>query len=63
MADEAAVPSPCMNVCVMNEAGEYCTGCYRTLAEIANWTDYTVSERCAVLERLGARRAAAERHH
>jgi uncharacterized protein len=62
MVNEAAAPSPCMNVCVMDQAGEYCTGCYRTLAEIANWTEYTVTERRAVLECLSARRAAVEFH-
>ncbi len=61
MADDPLVPSPCMSVCVMDDAGEYCTGCYRTLAEIANWTELTLIQKRAVLECLGARRAAAER--
>jgi uncharacterized protein len=63
MAEDVPVPSPCTSVCVMDTAGEYCTGCYRTLAEIAKWSEYTVPERRAVLERLGARRAAIERRN
>ena len=31
------VPSPCISVCVMDADGVLCTGCFRTLDEIAAW--------------------------
>jgi len=53
------VPSPCVNVCVMDEASGLCRGCARTLDEIANWIDYTRARKLAVLKKLARRRAAA----
>ena len=35
--EDRAVPSPCISVCVMDPASGLCAGCYRTLAEIADW--------------------------
>lgn len=32
------VPSPCKNICVMDEPSGLCTGCARTLDEIALWS-------------------------
>lgn len=31
------VPSPCLSVCRMDPASEWCEGCFRTLDEIAAW--------------------------
>ena len=31
------VPSPCIGICVVDEAGESCVGCHRTLKEIEHW--------------------------
>jgi predicted Fe-S protein YdhL (DUF1289 family) len=36
------VPSPCINICRMNAQTGFCEGCFRTIAEIANWS--TASE-------------------
>lgn len=33
-----AVPSPCIGVCVMDLHSKLCTGCLRTLDEIALWS-------------------------
>lgn len=30
--------SPCVGICRMDESGEYCIGCNRTLDEIAAWS-------------------------
>ena len=49
-------PSPCIGVCTLDSAGEYCLGCYRSLAEIAGWTRYDAAQKRAVLERVEARR-------
>lgn len=54
VADE--VPSPCVNVCRMNDATGFCEGCFRTLDEIACWSGYTREEKLAVRAQLAARR-------
>jgi predicted Fe-S protein YdhL (DUF1289 family) len=48
--------SPCISICVLDDAGS-CTGCRRTVGEIARWGRMTPDEQWAViarLERLGA---------
>ena len=45
----AAVASPCINVCQMNEATQLCLGCYRTIEEITNWWQMAVEEQRALL--------------
>ncbi|MDD2730303.1 DUF1289 domain-containing protein [Malikia sp.] len=32
-----AVPSPCVGVCRMTEAGDLCQGCWRTREELRAW--------------------------
>ena len=51
----AAVPSPCVSVCVLDE-GDICIGCHRSAREIADWVLSSDTERRAVLARA-ARRA------
>ncbi len=34
---QAAVPSPCLSVCQMDEASGLCRGCLRTIDEIIRW--------------------------
>jgi predicted Fe-S protein YdhL (DUF1289 family) len=41
--------------------GRACTGCGRTLTEIANWTRYTPAEREAIMRLLPARMAKGVR--
>jgi predicted Fe-S protein YdhL (DUF1289 family) len=53
----AQVASPCISVCVMDAAGELCTGCFRTLDEIAAWSVLDTSAKRAVLAALPGRRA------
>lgn len=31
------VPSPCISICKLDSATEFCEGCFRTLDEIAAW--------------------------
>ena len=42
------VPSPCQSVCVMDEARGWCTGCLRTLPEIAAWGGLADAQKRAV---------------
>jgi uncharacterized protein len=50
MPDGAPV-SPCINVCVLDASG-YCTGCQRSIDEIARWGRMSAGEQWAVIDRL-----------
>ena len=52
----APVPSPCINVCRMDEATGWCAGCLRTLDEITLWSRLTESGKQAVWDALAQRR-------
>lgn len=54
--------SPCVQVCIMDAADRYCTGCRRTRAEIASWWTLTDEQKRAVLAALPARCAAPPAH-
>jgi hypothetical protein len=54
--------SPCTKVCVMDAAGRYCLGCWRTLAEIGAWSGMSEAEQREVVAQLEARRLAAARN-
>lgn len=49
------VPSPCVNVCELDEARGRCSGCLRTLAEIAAWGRLDDSEKLVVWQQIEAR--------
>jgi predicted Fe-S protein YdhL (DUF1289 family) len=53
------IQSPCRNVCVLDAKGEICTGCGRTLNEIAVWSSLTPAQREIIMRRLSARAAAS----
>ena len=46
-----APASPCINVCVL-DAQRICTGCHRTLDEIARWGGMSAAEQWSVVARL-----------
>jgi len=48
---QAAPTSPCINVCVLDQQ-RTCTGCYRTLDEIARWGSMSAAEQWVVIARL-----------
>ncbi|MFO1321108.1 MAG: DUF1289 domain-containing protein [Burkholderiales bacterium] len=52
------VPSPCINVCRMDDARGLCVGCLRTLNEIAAWSSMPAREKRDVLAKLAVRREA-----
>ena len=52
------VRSPCVNICILDASGAICTGCGRTLAEIAAWGAMSALQRRAVLDRLRTARTA-----
>ncbi|TAJ22942.1 MAG: DUF1289 domain-containing protein [Rugosibacter sp.] len=52
-----AINSPCINVCRMQ--GNLCLGCYRTLDEIADWSQMSDAEKKQVLGKVANRSASA----
>jgi len=46
------IPSPCRQACALDTQRRTCTGCKRTIDEIAAWPDMTDAEKTRVLERL-----------
>lgn len=54
------VPSPCTNICRMNPATGWCSGCWRTLDEIAAWSTMADDAKRHVWSLLPARRAEHE---
>ncbi len=50
------IASPCINVCKMDAARTYCTGCYRTLDEITAWSRSDDATRQRILAAVAERR-------
>lgn len=57
-APSGGVPSPCVNICRMNEASGLCEGCQRTLDEIAFWSVLDDDDKRAVWQLVQQRREA-----
>ena len=55
----SAPNSPCINVCNIGPSG-WCSGCYRTLEEIAGWIRLDAASQWGVLRSCEARRAVIE---
>lgn len=53
---EAPLPSPCTGICEIDSATGLCTGCARTLDEIARWGSADSAEQRAILDRIARRR-------
>lgn len=51
-----AVPSPCINVCTVDEARGLCRGCLRTLDEIARWSSMSEHDKLQVWRLIRLRR-------
>lgn len=52
-----SVASPCIKVCRMDPQRELCAGCYRSLAEIAEWSSASDARRRVILAAAEQRRA------
>lgn len=50
------IESPCVGVCVIDEASGLCEGCLRTLQEIALWGSSSAAQRREILTRVDERR-------
>ncbi|MBB3998201.1 DUF1289 domain-containing protein [Aureimonas pseudogalii] len=54
----AAVPSPCIALCVLDTATGWCRGCGRTIEEIMAWGGASDIRKAEILADLPARLAA-----
>ena len=57
----AAIESPCILVCSIDDRTGFCFGCGRTREEIGAWLTYSPDMRRAVMEELPARLETVER--
>ncbi|HMN36154.1 MAG TPA: DUF1289 domain-containing protein [Hyphomicrobium sp.] len=51
--------TPCIKICVIDPATRSCSGCHRTLEEIARWASMTDAQRKRIMAELPARKAPA----
>ena len=56
--EEAAIESPCVRDCRVDQVTGYCVSCLRTLSEISYWASYAPAERRRVMALLETRRVA-----
>ena len=49
------IESPCVQICVVHPETRICTGCYRTIDEITDWSRMTPEARRNIMEDLPAR--------
>ena len=55
----AKIESPCIDICVIDQASRLCTGCGRTIDEISAWGSMTSAERLAIMAQLPTRQHKA----
>lgn len=53
-----SVPSPCVGVCKIDQAKGWCSGCYRSLDEIAGWSRLPDHDKRRLWVLVEARQAA-----
>ena len=56
--DAPTVESPCIGICRMDTAREFCTGCFRTLEEIGCWQMYSDADKQRIIDAAAQRRSA-----
>ena len=49
------IESPCVQICVVHPEIRICTGCYRTIDEITDWSRMTPEARRNIMDDLPAR--------
>ena len=55
MNSPETIPSPCIEVCRMNEQSGLCEGCWHSLAEIVQWANADDDEKRLILARIEQR--------
>jgi predicted Fe-S protein YdhL (DUF1289 family) len=51
--------SPCIAVCILDPSSGLCRGCWRTIDEIARWSDLGAEEKRRILADLPGRRISS----
>ncbi|UWQ81226.1 DUF1289 domain-containing protein [Leisingera sp. S132] len=46
------IQSPCIKICVVHPEARICTGCYRSIDEIRDWSKMTNEERTGIMNDL-----------
>lgn len=46
------IQSPCVKICVVHPEARICTGCYRSIEEIAGWGRLSNEDRAAIMQDL-----------
>jgi hypothetical protein len=54
------IETPCIKICTLDAASGLCTGCGRSLDEIARWGSMSGQERRAIMAELRQRLDAAQ---
>jgi predicted Fe-S protein YdhL (DUF1289 family) len=49
------IESPCVQICIVHPETRICTGCYRTIDEITDWSRMTPEARRNIMDNLPAR--------
>ncbi len=44
--------TPCIQICRIDHGTGLCVGCYRTLTEITNWSQWNDQQQLAVMSQL-----------
>jgi uncharacterized protein len=52
---KSSLPSPCVQLCIIEPLSGLCEGCGRSLTEIGRWPGMSQAEQRKVLKDLGAR--------
>lgn len=52
--------SPCLKICIMDDASDLCAGCGRTRHEIGVWSRLNNDERARIMAELPERMKTAE---
>lgn len=54
---DTSIPSPCIAVCQIDDATDFCIGCFRSIDEIRDWPIMTADEKTQALARIEQRKA------
>jgi predicted Fe-S protein YdhL (DUF1289 family) len=55
------IQSPCIKICVIHPTEQLCTGCFRSLEEISQWSHLTDHDRNRIMDELPSRGARLKR--
>ena len=44
--------TPCIGICKLDKKKEFCIGCSRTIYDIKNWKNYSLSKKRGIMESL-----------